>query len=66
MITRFPTARELTPDEMKSLRSIVAGGFTPTGQVNGLQRSRLIELGLIQCALGGLMPTPAGRIVSRL
>ncbi len=66
MITRFPTARELTADEMKSLRNIVAGGFTPTGQVNRVQRSRLIELGLIQCTLGGLMPTPAGRIVSRL
>ena len=65
MITRFPTALDLTLDEMKSLRGIVTGGFTPIGQVNRFQRARLIELGLIQCALGGLLPTPAGRIVSR-
>jgi hypothetical protein len=62
---RIPRAQELTPDELSSLRSVVAGGFTPSGQINQLQRRRLVELGLIQCAMGGLMPTPAGRIVAR-
>jgi hypothetical protein len=62
---RIPRAQELTPDEMNSLRSVVAGGFTPDSQINRLQRKRLLELGLIQCAMGGLLPTPAGRIVAR-
>jgi hypothetical protein len=62
---RIPRAHELTPDEMVSLRSVVAGSFTPSGQINRLQQKRLIELGLIQCAMGGLMPTPTGRIVAR-
>jgi hypothetical protein len=62
----IPSAGDLTPDEMRSLRGIVAGSFTPSRQIHHLQRSRLIELGLIQCALGGLMPTPAGRMVARM
>jgi hypothetical protein len=62
---RIPRAQELTADEMNSLRSVVTGGFTPSGQINRIQRTRLLELGLIQSALGGLMPTPAGRIVAR-
>lgn len=63
---RMPNARDLTPEEMTSLRGVVAGGFTPKGHVNRLQSARLIELGLIQSALGGLLPTPAGRIVARM
>jgi hypothetical protein len=47
------------------LRGIVAGSFTPSGHVNLAQRERLLELGLIQRAMGGLMPTPAGRILAR-
>ena len=62
---RIPRAQELTADEMNSLRGVVARGFTPGGQINRFQRTRLLELGLIQCAMGGLMPTPAGRIVAR-
>jgi len=62
---RIPRAHELTSDEMRALRGIVTGSFTPSGQVNLFQRQRLLELGLIQCAMGGLMPTPAGRILAR-
>jgi hypothetical protein len=62
---RIPRASELTADETRVLRGIVSGSFTPGGQVNPLQRRRLLELGLIQCAMGGLMATPAGRIVAR-
>jgi hypothetical protein len=50
---------------MASLRRVVANSFTPGGHVNRLQQEHLIELGLIQCAMGGLMPTPAGRIAAR-
>jgi hypothetical protein len=62
---RIPRAHELTPDEMRALRGIVAGSFTPSSHVNLFQRQRLLELGLIQRAMGGLMPTPAGRILAR-
>jgi hypothetical protein len=44
----------------------VAASFTPTHQINAGQRTRLLELELIQSGMGGLMPTPAGRIVARL
>jgi hypothetical protein len=63
---RIPTARELTPAEWKSLRDIVAQGFTPTQQVSVSHRVRLMELDLIRCGMGGLIATPAGRIVARL
>jgi len=62
---RIPRAHELTPDEMGALRIIVSGSFTPNGHVNQHQRNRLLELGLIHRAMGGLMPTPAGRILAR-
>ena len=62
---RLPNAADLTASELKSLRSIVTRSFTPRGQVGRLEILRLLELGLIQDALGGLMPTPAGRIASR-
>ena len=63
---RIPTALELTRDELLSMREIVARSFVPANQVSLPTRRRLIDLGLIQNALGGLMATPAGRIVARL
>ena len=63
---RIPNARDLTPDEMKLLRTLVAGSFTLSGHTNSAQRNRLLELGLVHSAMGGLMPTPAGRIVARM
>ena len=65
MIDRIPNARELTPEEFQSLRNIVGSSFTPAGSVNKLLQKRLIALGLVHYAMGGLMPTPAGRIVAR-
>jgi hypothetical protein len=63
---RIPNAGELSSEEFQALRSIVGGNFTPRGSVNALQQNRLIALGLVHYALGGLMPTPAGRIVARM
>jgi hypothetical protein len=63
---RIPRASELTTDEMRFLRRIVTASFTPGNQIHPAQRSRLIELGLIQRGMGGLVATPAGRIVSRM
>jgi hypothetical protein len=48
------------------MRDIVARSFMPVNQIGLRTRMRLIELGLVQNALGGLMATPAGRIVARL
>ncbi len=62
---RIPSGLELSYEEMTSLRAIVVRCFTPTAQVNAQQRARLLQLGLIQKSLGGLMPTPAGKIASR-
>jgi hypothetical protein len=62
---RIPNAADLNRDEMTSLRIIVTRSFVPGAQINKEQRARLLQLGLIQSALGGLMPTPAGKIVSR-
>jgi len=63
---RIPSARELTAEEFKSLQNIVGSSFTPSGSINAVQQKRLIALGLVHYAMGGLMPTPAGRIVARM
>jgi hypothetical protein len=63
---RIPTALELSTGELLSMRDIVARSFMPVNQIGLRTRTRLIELGLVQNALGGLMATPAGRIVARL
>ena len=63
---RIPTGLELTRSELLSMREIVVRSFMPANQVSLQTRRRLMELGLIQNALGGLMATPAGRIVARL
>jgi len=64
-LDRIPNARELTPQEMKTLRNIVGSSFTSSSHINPLQQKRLIALGLIQYAMGGVMITPAGRMVAR-
>jgi hypothetical protein len=66
LLERIPSARELTRQELTSLRAVVAGSFVPVNQMSAQNRTRLLELGLIQNAMGGLMPTPAGKIVARL
>jgi len=62
---RIPRQHELTSEEISALRSVVAGSFMPSGHINRFQRERLLELGLIYSAMGGLVPTPAGRILAR-
>jgi hypothetical protein len=51
---------------MSALRAIVGSSFTSRSHVNPALQQRLIALGLIHYAMGGLMPTPAGRIVARV
>ena len=62
---RIPSALELSLPEWTTLRNLVARNYTPTRQIDASHRARLMELGLIQSSMGGLMATPTGRIVAR-
>jgi hypothetical protein len=64
-MNRLPSAEELTSAEFMSLL-LVARSFTSRGVIPRAHQARLTELGLIQAAMGGLMATPAGRMVSRI
>lgn len=61
---RLPNVSDLTPPELSSLR-LVARGFT-SRTIPKPHQARLIELGLIQALMGGLMITPIGRMVGRV
>jgi hypothetical protein len=63
-MNRIANARDLTTAEFASLR-LVAPGFMPR-TIPKAHEARLIELGLIQCVMGGLMATPAGRMAAAL
>ena len=63
MMNRIPGRAELTPSEFSSL-CLVAKGFM-SRTIPAAHRIHLVELGLISDIMGGLMPTPAGRMVSR-
>jgi hypothetical protein len=62
---KFPNANSLTSNELTALRLIVARSFMSRGSFPAATRMRLVELGLIQDALGGVSPTPAGRMAGR-
>lgn len=65
-LQRIPSAGELTREEMRLLRVVVSNSFVPANQMSRESRLRLTDLGLIQNAMGGLIPTPSGKIVSRM
>ncbi|MEI9885618.1 MAG: hypothetical protein WDN08_03810 [Rhizomicrobium sp.] len=56
---------ELSDAEQRTLRDIIGRSFVSRGTVPAAQRERLLALGLITVGMGGLMPTPAGRIAAR-
>lgn len=60
---RLPMRSDLTPAEYSSL-CLVAKGFM-TRTIPAAHRTRLVQLGLIQDRMGGLMPTPAGTMAAR-
>jgi hypothetical protein len=62
----IPRSSELTADEMRVLRDVIARSFITFGSVPKLRRERLIAMGLVTAGMGGLMPTPMGRIVARM
>lgn len=63
MMNRLPNAADLTSPEYSSLVLVARGFMSKT--IPKLHQARLIELGLIQCLMGGLIATPAGRMVAR-
>jgi hypothetical protein len=63
MMNRLPSADDLTAAEFTSL-CLVASGFM-SRTIPKAHQARLTELGLIQSLMGGLMATPAGRMVAR-
>jgi len=65
-VNKLPNANDLTTDELLSLRLIVSRSFMSGSSLLPLHRARLIELGLIQKGMGGLLPTPAGRMAARM
>ena len=60
---RLPNASDLTLPEMLSLRLVSTGFIAKT--IPKAHQARLVELGLIQALMGGLMVTPVGRMVAR-
>ena len=62
-MNRIPSRSDLTAAEYLSLRLVATGFMSRT--IPSAHRLRLVELGLIQDRMGGLMPTPAGTMVAR-
>jgi hypothetical protein len=62
-MNRLPNATDLTGPELASLRLVARGFMSRT--IPKAHQARLVELGLIQSLMGGLMATPVGRMVGR-
>ena len=62
-MNRMPSRSDLTAAEYSSLRLVAKGLMSRT--IPSANRARLVQLGLIQDRMGGLMPTPAGTMVAR-
>ena len=63
IMNRLPNAADLTSAEFASL-VLVSGGFI-LRTIPRVHETRLVELGLIQSIMGGLIITPIGRMVAR-
>jgi hypothetical protein len=63
---RLYTATDLTTEELIALRLVVERSFMSASSFSSAQRTKLLEMGLIQRGMGGLMPTPAGRLAARV
>lgn len=62
---RLVNPEELNAAELLSLRLVVSRSFMSFAAIPAIARTRLLELGLIQRGMGGLLPTPSGRICAR-
>ena len=62
-VHRMPNAGDLTSPEFASLTRVSRGFILAT--IPKAHQARLVELGLIQAMMGGLIITPMGRMVAR-
>lgn len=62
MMHRMPNATDLTPEEFASLARVCRRFICAT--IPKAHQTRLVELGLIQAMMGGLLTTPLGRMVA--
>ncbi len=62
---QMPRGGDLTAGEMRTLKDVIARSFVSASTVPKLRRERLLAMGLVSIGMGGLMPTPTGRIVAR-
>lgn len=63
---RLVNPEALNAAELLSLRLLVGRSFMTSTAIPAAARVRLLELGLIQRGMGGLLPTPSGRICARV
>ncbi|HEY2884619.1 MAG TPA: hypothetical protein VGJ08_05345 [Rhizomicrobium sp.] len=63
---RLINPEQLNTAELLSLRLLVSSSFMTFAAIPAAARTRLLELGLIQRGMGGLLPTSAGRICARV
>ena len=61
--SQFLSILDLTPEELVSLTRVCRGFILAT--IPKAHQARLVELGLIQAMMGGLLITPMGRMVAR-
>jgi hypothetical protein len=62
-VNRISNVADLTAAELVSLKLVCRGFVCAT--IPKAHQARLVELGLIQAIMGGLMITPMGRMVAR-
>ena len=63
---RISAQSDLTLDEITLLRLIVTRSFMSKGSISPARCARLLERGLVQNGMGGVMPTPAGQMAAGL
>ncbi|HJW42231.1 MAG TPA: hypothetical protein VJ476_13530 [Rhizomicrobium sp.] len=66
MTPRLVNPEDLSAEERLALRLIVGRSFMTQTAIPVAARAHLLELGLIQRGMGGLLPTPSGRICARV
>lgn len=65
-MTTLPHASDLTAEELVSLRLILSRSFMSKNALPAAHRLKLLKLGMIQQGMGGILPTPAGRMAARV
>jgi hypothetical protein len=65
-VNRISAPSDLTIDEITLLRLIVTRSFMSKRSISSARYARLLERGLVQSGMGGIMPTPAGQMAAHM